>query len=101
MKNVIVLVLLFFLYVLELIKEIERLAKTNLELQCQAEKDCSNLNTQMKILEIELEEQLNKNQNQAAMASEVIDLRQQMEALERQLKNQRDFMDVRKTCIKT
>ncbi|KAM3853512.1 pericentrin isoform 3-T5 [Vipera latastei] len=77
----------------ELIKEIERLAKTNLELQCQAEKDCSNLNTQMKILEIELEEQLNKNQNQAAMASEVIDLRQQMEALERQLKNQRDFMD--------
>ncbi|XP_015667819.1 pericentrin isoform X4 [Protobothrops mucrosquamatus] len=77
----------------ELIKEIERLAKTNLELQCQAEKDCSNLNTQMKILEIELEEQLNKNQNLAAMASEVIDLRQQMEALERQLKSQRDFMD--------
>ncbi|XP_039182339.1 pericentrin isoform X3 [Crotalus tigris] len=77
----------------ELIKEIERLAKTNLELQCQAEKDCSNLNTQMKILEIELEEQLNKNQNLAAMASEVTDLRQQMEALERQLKNQRDFMD--------
>ncbi|XP_070588468.1 pericentrin isoform X2 [Erythrolamprus reginae] len=77
----------------ELIKEIERLAKTNLELQCQAEKDCSNLNAQMKILEIELEDQLNKNQNLAAMASEVIDLRQQMEALERQLKNQRDFMD--------
>ncbi|XP_070789237.1 pericentrin-like [Pituophis catenifer annectens] len=77
----------------ELIKEIERLAKTNLELQCQAEKDCSNLNTQMKILEIELEDQLNKNQNLAAMASEVIDLRQQMETLERQLKNQRDFMD--------
>ncbi|XP_026563384.1 pericentrin isoform X2 [Pseudonaja textilis] len=77
----------------ELIKEIERLAKTNLELQCQAEKDCSNLNTQMKILEIELEDQLNKNQKLAAMASEVIDLRQQLEALERQLKNQRDFMD--------
>uniref|UniRef100_A0A8C6XEV4 Pericentrin/AKAP-450 centrosomal targeting domain-containing protein n=1 Tax=Naja naja TaxID=35670 RepID=A0A8C6XEV4_NAJNA len=77
----------------ELIKEIERLAKTNLELQCQAEKDCSNLNTQMKILEIELEDQLNKNQKLAAMASEVTDLRQQLEALERQLKNQRDFMD--------
>ncbi|XP_058040332.1 pericentrin isoform X6 [Ahaetulla prasina] len=77
----------------ELIKEIERLAKTNLELQCQAEKDCSNFNAQMKILEIELEDQLNKNQNLAAMASEVTDLRQQMEALERQLKNQRDFMD--------
>uniref|UniRef100_A0A670Y3T6 Pericentrin/AKAP-450 centrosomal targeting domain-containing protein n=1 Tax=Pseudonaja textilis TaxID=8673 RepID=A0A670Y3T6_PSETE len=77
----------------KLLKQIERLAKTNLELQCQAEKDCSNLNTQMKILEIELEDQLNKNQKLAAMASEVIDLRQQLEALERQLKNQRDFMD--------
>ncbi|XP_063173863.1 pericentrin isoform X2 [Candoia aspera] len=77
----------------ELIKEIERLAKTKLELQCQAEKDCSNLNTQIKIMEIELEEQLNKNQNLAAVASEVTDLKQQMEALERQLKNQRDFMD--------
>ncbi|XP_013915238.1 PREDICTED: pericentrin-like [Thamnophis sirtalis] len=93
LKNVVFLVRLFFLYVLELIKEIDRLAKTNLELQCQADKDCSNLNTQMKILEIELEDQLKKNQNLAAMASEVIDLRQQMEALERQLKNQRDFMD--------
>ncbi|KAM6459723.1 pericentrin isoform 6-T6 [Liasis olivaceus] len=77
----------------ELIKEIEHLAKSKLELQCQAEKDCSNLNTQMKIMEIELEEQLNKNQNLSAMTSEVVDLRQQMEALERQLKNQRDFMD--------
>ncbi|XP_025024048.1 pericentrin-like isoform X2 [Python bivittatus] len=47
----------------------------------------------MKIMEIELEEQLNKNQNLAAMTSEVVDLRQQMETLERQLKNQRDFMD--------
>ncbi|XP_034995733.2 pericentrin isoform X2 [Zootoca vivipara] len=76
-----------------LLKEIEHLAKEKLELQCQVEKDCSTLNSQMKILEMELEEQLNKNQKITAMSLEVTDLRQQIQALERQLKNQRDFMD--------
>ncbi|XP_077775041.1 pericentrin isoform X2 [Podarcis muralis] len=76
-----------------LLKEIEHLAKAKLELQCQVEKDCSTLNSQMKILEMELEEQLNKNQKITALSLEVTDLRQQIQALERQLKNQRDFMD--------
>ncbi|KAH0621758.1 hypothetical protein JD844_023379 [Phrynosoma platyrhinos] len=77
----------------DLIKEIEHLAKIKLEVQCQAEKDCSTLNAQMKVLEMELEEQLNKNQNLTKMSLEVTDLRQQVQFLERQLKNQRDFMD--------
>uniref|UniRef100_A0A670HWL9 Pericentrin/AKAP-450 centrosomal targeting domain-containing protein n=1 Tax=Podarcis muralis TaxID=64176 RepID=A0A670HWL9_PODMU len=69
------------------------ITKAKLELQCQVEKDCSTLNSQMKILEMELEEQLNKNQKITALSLEVTDLRQQIQALERQLKNQRDFMD--------
>ncbi|XP_042327115.1 LOW QUALITY PROTEIN: pericentrin [Sceloporus undulatus] len=77
----------------DLIKEIEHLAKVKLDMQCQAEKDCSTLNAQMKILEMELEEQLKKNQNLTEMSLEVTDLRQQVQFLERQLKNQRDFMD--------
>ncbi|XP_015268581.1 PREDICTED: LOW QUALITY PROTEIN: pericentrin [Gekko japonicus] len=78
---------------IDLLKEVERLSKAKLELQCQAEKDCSTLNAQLKILEIELEEQLNKNQKMATMSLEVVDLKQQIQALERQLKSQRDFMD--------
>nr|XP_060637786.1 pericentrin isoform X2 [Anolis sagrei ordinatus] len=77
----------------DLIQEIEHLAKAKLEMQCQAEKDCSTLNAQIKMLEMELEEQISKNQNLTVMSLEVTDLRQQMQSLERQLKNQRDFMD--------
>lgn len=83
-------------YALDLFKEIEHLAKAKLELQCQAEKDCSILNAQIKILEVELEEQLNKNQKISKMSLEIANLKEQIQALERQLKNQRDFMDVRK-----
>ncbi|XP_054832360.1 pericentrin [Eublepharis macularius] len=78
---------------IDLLKEVERLSKAKIELQCQAEKDCSALNAQLKLLEIELEEQLNKNQKMAMISLEMVDLRQQIQALERQLKSQRDFMD--------
>ncbi|XP_053138968.1 pericentrin isoform X2 [Hemicordylus capensis] len=77
----------------ELLKEVEHLAKAKLDLQCQAEKDFSTMNAQMKLLEMELEEQLNKNKKIALMLSEATELRQQIQALERQLKNQREFMD--------
>ncbi|XP_048358455.1 pericentrin isoform X2 [Sphaerodactylus townsendi] len=77
----------------DLLKEVERLSKAKLELQCQAEKDCATLNAQLKILEIELEEQLNKNQKAAMMSLEAVDYKQQIQSLERQLKSQRDFMD--------
>uniref|UniRef100_A0ABM5EIB3 Pericentrin isoform X1 n=2 Tax=Pogona vitticeps TaxID=103695 RepID=A0ABM5EIB3_9SAUR len=77
----------------DLVKKIEHLAKAKLEVECQTEKDRSTLNAHVKMLEMELEEELKKNQNLAVMSLEVTDLKQQMQALERKLKNQRDFMD--------
>lgn len=72
------------------------MSKEKLELQCQAEKDHSNLRSQMKVLEVELEEQLHSNQDLATQLLEVAELKQQIEVLEKQLKNQRQFMDVSK-----
>ncbi|XP_068052519.1 pericentrin isoform X3 [Anomalospiza imberbis] len=79
--------------VLGLLKEVEFLSKEKLELQCQAEKDHSNLRSQMKVLEVELEEQLQSNQDLATKLLEITELKQQIEVLEKQLKNQRQFMD--------
>lgn len=72
------------------------MSKEKLELQCQAEKDHSNFRSQMKVLEVELEEQLHSNQDLATKLLEVAELKQQIEVLEKQLKNQRQFMDVSK-----
>ncbi|XP_063286110.1 pericentrin isoform X2 [Pelobates fuscus] len=77
----------------ELLKETERLAKDKLELQCQAKKDQSNLLSQMKVLEMELEEQMSRNQELMKKTSDMSDLKQQIQSLEKQLKNQRQFMD--------
>ncbi|XP_042639674.1 pericentrin isoform X3 [Tyto alba] len=79
--------------ILGLLKEVEFLAKEKLELQCQAEKDHSNLRSQMKVLEVELEEQLHSNQDLATQLLEVAELKQQIQVLEKQIKNQRQFMD--------
>ncbi|XP_063256253.1 pericentrin isoform X3 [Prinia subflava] len=79
--------------ILGLLKEVEFLSKEKLELQCQAEKDHSNFRSQMKVLEVELEEQLHSNQDLATKLLEVSELKQQIEVLEKQLKNQRQFMD--------
>ncbi|XP_014747205.1 PREDICTED: pericentrin isoform X6 [Sturnus vulgaris] len=79
--------------ILGLLKEVEFLSKEKLELQCQAEKDHSNLRSQMKVLEVELEEQLRSNQDLTTKLLEVAELKQQIEVLEKQLKNQRQFMD--------
>ncbi|XP_074452392.1 pericentrin isoform X2 [Larus michahellis] len=79
--------------ILGLLKEVELLAKEKLELQCQAEKDHSNLRSQMKVLEVELEEQLHSNQDLATQLLEVAELKQQVQVLEKQLKKQRQFMD--------
>ncbi|XP_075790253.1 pericentrin isoform X5 [Pelodiscus sinensis] len=76
-----------------LLKEVEFLAKEKLELQCQAEKDHSSLRSQMKVLEVELEEQMHQNQMLAKKSLEVTDLRQQIQVLEKQLRNQRQFMN--------
>lgn len=82
-----------------LLKEVEFLAKEKVELQCQAEKDYSSLRSQMRVLEVELEEQMNHNQELEKKLLEVTDLKQQIQVLEKQLKNQRQFMDVSKFKI--
>ncbi|XP_019347641.2 pericentrin isoform X4 [Alligator mississippiensis] len=79
--------------ILGLLKEVEFLAKEKVELQCQAEKDYSSLRSQMRVLEVELEEQMNHNQELEKKLLEVTDLKQQIQVLEKQLKNQRQFMD--------
>ena len=90
------LITLFLCSCAGLLKEVELLAKEKWELECQAEKDHSNLRSQMKVLEMELEEQLHSNQDLTKQLMETAELKQQIEVLEKQLKNQRQFMDVSK-----
>ncbi|XP_063789326.1 pericentrin [Pseudophryne corroboree] len=77
----------------ELLKETERLVKEKLELHCQAKKDRSNLLSQMKVLEMELEEQMVRNQELLRKSKDLGDLQQQIQSLEKQLRHQRQFMD--------
>nr|DBA19924.1 TPA: hypothetical protein GDO54_015680 [Pyxicephalus adspersus] len=77
----------------ELLKETQRLVKEKLELHCQADKDRSNMLSHMRVLEMELEDQMARNQELMKKTSEVTDLEQQIQALEKQLKHQRHFMD--------
>ncbi|XP_014804722.1 PREDICTED: pericentrin [Calidris pugnax] len=79
--------------ILGLLKEVEFLAKEKLELQCQAEKDHSDLRSQIRVLEVELEEQLHSNEDLATQLLVVAELEQQVQVLEKQLKKQRQFMD--------
>ncbi|XP_073502858.1 pericentrin isoform X2 [Phyllobates terribilis] len=77
----------------ELLKETERLLKEELELHCQAKQDRSNLISQMKMLEMELEEQMSRSQELMRKTNAMTDLQQQIQSLEKQLKSQRQFMD--------
>ncbi|KAM3916606.1 pericentrin [Leptodactylus fuscus] len=77
----------------DLLKETERLLKEELELHCQAKQDRSNLISQVKMLEMELEEQMSRNQELMKKTNEMTDLQQQLQSLEKQLKSQRHFMD--------
>uniref|UniRef100_A0A8C4STW9 Pericentrin n=1 Tax=Erpetoichthys calabaricus TaxID=27687 RepID=A0A8C4STW9_ERPCA len=77
-----------------LLEEANRLAKEKLDLQCQAEKDRCSLTNRLKILENELEDQMNSNTElEDKRKTEVTDLKQQILALEKQLRNNRQFMD--------
>ncbi|XP_078259877.1 pericentrin isoform X3 [Rhinoraja longicauda] len=77
-----------------LLEETERLAKEKLDIQCQADKDCADLLSRTKRMEVELEEETNRNiELSDKLHLEVVDLQQQVQALEKQLKNYRQFMD--------
>ncbi|XP_072496870.1 pericentrin isoform X15 [Notamacropus eugenii] len=76
-----------------LLKEVEHLIKEQSEAKQQSEKDCSTLRSQMRTLELELEDQLSHNQELAQQAAEIQDLKQQIVSLDKHLRNQRQFMD--------
>lgn len=69
--------------------------KEKVEVQRQAEKENSDLLKQVKLLEAELEEHVNKViELEHAQRTESSDLRQQIQALEKQLEKNRRFLDV-------
>lgn len=69
--------------------------KEKLQVQCQAEKVHNELQNQVKILEIDVEEKISKLiEMEQEKNAEVTDLRQQNQALEKQLENLRKFVDV-------
>ncbi|XP_078084957.1 pericentrin isoform X4 [Mustelus asterias] len=77
-----------------LLEEAERLSKEKLDIQCQADKDRADLLSRAKRMEVELEEETNRNiELEDKWHLEVADMRQQIQALEKQLKNYRQFLD--------
>ncbi|XP_034510004.1 pericentrin isoform X2 [Ailuropoda melanoleuca] len=74
-------------------REVECLTQEQLEARKQSEKDRAALLSQMKVFEAELEEQLSRHEACAKQAEELSGLRQQMAALDKHLRSQRQFMD--------
>lgn len=69
--------------------------KEKVEVQRQAEKENADLLKQVKLLEVELEEHVNKViELEHAQKTESSDLQQQIQALEKQLEKNRRFLDV-------
>ncbi|XP_074999895.1 A-kinase anchor protein 9 isoform X4 [Calonectris borealis] len=78
----------------ELLEETEKLMKEKIEVQRQAEKEYDDLQKQVKVLEIDLEEQVNRLiELEQEKNAELMDLRQQNQALEKQLEKTRKFLD--------
>lgn len=75
-------------------REVECLTQEQSEARKQSEKDRAALLSQMKVFEAELEEQLSRHEACAKQAEELSALRQQMAALDKHLRSQRQFMDV-------
>ncbi|XP_056342039.1 A-kinase anchor protein 9 isoform X3 [Oenanthe melanoleuca] len=78
----------------ELLEETEKLMKEKIEVQRQAEKEYDDLQKQVKVLEVDLEEQVNRFiELEQEKNAELMDLRQQNQALEKQLEKTRKFLD--------
>ncbi|TRY86325.1 hypothetical protein DNTS_016129 [Danionella cerebrum] len=83
-----------------LLEEAERLGRECVEVQRQAEKDCGGLASRLQMLEQALEEQESRAQQleeQHRLQTE--DLQQHIHALEKQLKHNRQFIDVREQAV--
>ncbi|XP_040208302.1 A-kinase anchor protein 9 isoform X3 [Rana temporaria] len=78
----------------ELLEETEKLLKEKIEVQRQAEKDSGDLHKQVKVLEVELEEQVSHNMEMEQEKNTILeDLRQKNLSLEKQLEKTRRFLD--------
>lgn len=78
-----------------LLAETERLAQDRLHLQRQAEKDHNSLSLRLRALERELEEQETKGlETEQHHKIHTEDLNQRVQALEKQLKHDRQFIEV-------
>ncbi|XP_048366813.1 A-kinase anchor protein 9 isoform X6 [Sphaerodactylus townsendi] len=78
----------------ELLAETEKLMKEKIEVQRQAEKEHDYLQKQVKALETDIEEQVNRFlELEQEKNAELMDLRQQNQALEKQLEKTRKFLD--------
>uniref|UniRef100_A0A8D2QJ30 A-kinase anchoring protein 9 n=1 Tax=Zonotrichia albicollis TaxID=44394 RepID=A0A8D2QJ30_ZONAL len=78
----------------KLLEETEKLMKEKIEVQRQAEKEYDDLQKQVKVLEIDLEEQVSRFiELEREKNAELMDLRQQNQALEKQLEKTRKFLD--------
>lgn len=83
------------LFLADLLEETEKLMKEKVEVQRQAEKENAELLKQVKLLEAELEEQVNRViELEQVQRTESGDLQQQVQALEKQLEKNRKFLDV-------
>ncbi|XP_069770459.1 A-kinase anchor protein 9 isoform X2 [Narcine bancroftii] len=79
---------------LQLLEETEKLMKEKREVQRQAEKEQNDFIKRVKLLESELEEQVNVTiVMEQEKNSEILDLQQQILALEKQLEKNRKFLD--------
>lgn len=86
---------LLFLSFQALLAETERLAQDRMDLQRQSEKDQSLLSQRLKALERELEEQETKClETEQHLKTHTEDLNQRVQALEKQLKHDRQFIEV-------
>ncbi|XP_038197704.1 pericentrin isoform X2 [Arvicola amphibius] len=74
-------------------KEVESLTRDQWEARKQSEKDRATLLSQMRVLESELEDQLVQHRGCAQLTEEVTTLKQQLSALDKHLRSQRQFMD--------
>ncbi|XP_077159951.1 A-kinase anchor protein 9 isoform X3 [Paroedura picta] len=78
----------------ELLAETEKLMKEKIEVQRQAEKEYDCLQKQVKVLETDIEEQVNRLlELEQEKNAELMDLRQQNQALEKQLEKTKKFLD--------
>uniref|UniRef100_A0A803U0W9 A-kinase anchoring protein 9 n=1 Tax=Anolis carolinensis TaxID=28377 RepID=A0A803U0W9_ANOCA len=78
----------------ELLAETEKLMKEKIEVQKQAEKEYDYLQKQVKVLETDIEEQVNQFfELEQEKNAELMDLRQQNQALEKQLEKTKKFLD--------